>query len=156
MKIEILCVGKIKDTYNKSLIETYCKEIRKKNHTITIKEYPDLKILDKINEGQKQQLLSKECERMSQEIGNGDYVIALCIEGKELTTEKHRSYIEPILSDKDKKLIYIIGGSLGLPEAIKKRGNLKLSFSKMTFPHQLMRVVLCEEVNRVLEYGNYL
>ena len=150
MKIQILCVGKIKDSYNKTLIEDYCKRIRKKNHSIEIKEYPDLKIPERINENQIETLLEKECEKMIKSISDKDYVIALCVEGKEITTKKHGEYVKKALNDKDTTITYVIGGSLGIPENIEKRANLKLSFSKMTFPHQLMRVVLCEEINNLL------
>lgn len=150
MKIQILCVGKIKDSYNKTLIEDYCRRIRKKNHSIEIKEYPDLKIPERINENQIETLLEKECEKMIKSISDKDYVIALCVEGKEITTKKHGEYVKKALNDKDTTITYVIGGSLGIPENIKKRANLKLSFSKMTFPHQLMRVVLCEEINNLL------
>lgn len=151
MKIQILCVGKIKDAYNRILIEDFCKEIRRKNHAIEIKEYPDLKIPEGMNENQIGVLLEKECERMMKGISGRDYVIALCIEGKEITTSKHRDYIKKAMDENYAAITYVIGGSLGLPAKLKNRANLKLSFSKMTFPHQLMRVVLCEELNNILK-----
>lgn len=149
MKIQILCVGKIKDSYNKLLIEDYCKQIRKKNHSIDIKEYPDLKIPERLNENQVETLLEKECDKMIAGISGRDYVIALCIEGTEVSTNKHREYIQKAMNENYATITYVIGGSLGLPERIKKRANVNLSFSKMTFPHQLMRVVLCEEIYNV-------
>ena len=98
MKIQILCVGKIKDSYNKTLIEDYCRRIRKKNHSIEIKEYPDLKIPERINENQIETLLEKECEKMIKSISDKDYVIALCVEGKEITTKKHGEYVKKALN----------------------------------------------------------
>ena len=86
---------------------------------------------------------------MIEKITNRDYVIALCIEGKEITTNQHKQYVEKALKDGCETVIYVIGGSLGLPKIIKKRANLKLSFSKMTFPHQMMRMILCEEIKNL-------
>lgn len=150
MKIQILCVGKMKDSYNRKLIDSFCEQIRRKNHVIEIKEYPDLKIPNGIRDNQIESFLEKECEKMMHAITDNDYVIALCIEGKEITTKQHKKYLEPFFYEKGTNIIYVIGGSLGLPETIKKRADLKLSFSKMTFPHQLIRVVLCEELNHVI------
>ena len=74
----------------------------------------------------------------------------MCIEGKELTTKKHAEYIRKAKDEECRSVTYVIGGSLGLPEWIKKRANLRMSFSKMTFPHQMMRMVLCEEIANVI------
>ncbi|MGN0437682.1 MAG: 23S rRNA (pseudouridine(1915)-N(3))-methyltransferase RlmH [Lachnospiraceae bacterium] len=150
MKIQILCVGKMKDSYNRKLIDSFCEQIRRKNHVIEIKEYPDLKIPDRIRDNQIEPLLEKECEKMISSISDKDYVIALCVEGKEITTKQHKKYLEPFFYEKGTNIIYVIGGSLGLPDKMKKRADLKLSFSKMTFPHQLIRVVLLEELNHIL------
>ena len=79
-----------------------------------------------------------------------DYVIALCIEGKEITTNQHKEYVSKAVENGYECITYVIGGSLGLPEKIKNRANLKMSFSKMTFPHQMMRMVLCEEITRII------
>ena len=83
---------------------------------------------------------------MSDKISTKDYVIALCIEGKEITTVQHWNHIKKAEEDGYERITYIIGGSLGLPAMIKKRAGFKMSFSKMTFPHQMMRMVLCEEI----------
>ena len=91
----------------------------------------------------KEPFLEKECERLEKKISQKDYVIALCIEGKEITTNQHREYVVKAIENGYESITYVIGGSLGLPNKIKNRANLKLSFSKMTFPHQRMRMVLC-------------
>lgn len=149
MKYKILCVGKIKDEYYKDEIVNICNVIRKRNHEIEIIEYPDLKIPDHLKEQNIESFLEKECSKMIEKITNRDYVIALCIEGKEITTNQHKQYVEKAIKDGCETVIYVIGGSLGLPELIKKRANLKLSFSKMTFPHQMMRMILCEEIKNL-------
>lgn len=150
MKIRILCVGKIKDHYNQALLKNVCKEINKGNDTIEIIEYPDLKIPEHMGEKQTETFLEKEWEKSQKQISSGDYVIALCIEGKEITTSQHAGYVKKAMEESFVSVTYLIGGSLGLPKKLKERANLRLSFSKMTFPHQLMRVVLCEEIKNVL------
>lgn len=149
MKYRILCIGKIKDAFYREGIEQFCKQIRKNQNEIEIIEFPDEKIPEQIKEQNKQAFLEKECSKMQSKISTGDYVIALCIEGKEITTRQHKESILQAMQSGYERITYIIGGSLGLPEQIKKRANLKLSFSKMTFPHQLMRMVLCEEICNV-------
>lgn len=121
-------------------------ELKKKGHMVTITEFPDERIPERLPENKIESFLEKECGKMSQKIMSKDYVIALCIEGKEFTTKQHRSYMEKAMDNGFETITYVIGGSLGLPESIKERANLKMSFSKMTFPHQLMRVVLLEEM----------
>ncbi|MGN0496803.1 MAG: 23S rRNA (pseudouridine(1915)-N(3))-methyltransferase RlmH [Lachnospiraceae bacterium] len=150
MNITILCIGKVKDEFNRCQIEDICRQINKGKHKIEIIEYPDIKIPERLKESGKENLIEKECEKMMNRITNRDYVIGLCIEGKELSSKKHEEYIRKAIEDGYESVIYLIGGSLGLPEKLKKRANLKLSFSKMTFPHQLMRMVLCEEVSHIL------
>ncbi len=146
MKYRILCVGKMKDQFYKAEIENYCEKVRLKGHQLEVIEFPDEKIPEHLNEKIKNQILEKECERMRAKISNRDYVIALCIEGKEITSRQHQEYLEHAIENGCEGIVYLIGGSLGLSDTIKHRANLKMSFSKMTFPHQMMRMVLCEEI----------
>ncbi len=150
MTYTIMCVGKIKDAFYRDEIKKYSELIRKKGHNLEIYELLDEKIPDNLKDKNKEVFIEKECKRMFEKITSKDYVIALCIEGKEITTKKHREYIDCAKEDGYQKIVYVIGGSLGLPETMKKRANLKLSFSKMTFPHQMMRMVLCEEIYNIL------
>jgi len=150
MTCVIMCVGKIKDAFYRDEIKKYSELIRKKGHTLEIYELPDEKIPDNLKDKNKESFIEKECKRMFDKITNRDYVIALCIEGKEITTKKHKEYIAHAKEEGYQKIVYVIGGSLGLPKTMKKRANLKLSFSKMTFPHQMMRMVLCEEIYNTL------
>lgn len=155
MKYTILCIGKIKDVFYRNEIKDISETIRKKGHELEILEFPDEKIPENLKEKNKESFLEKECNRMFDKITGRDYVIALCIEGKEITTKKHKEYIDYAREEGFERVVYVIGGSLGLPETMKKRANLKLSFSKMTFPHQMMRMVLCEEICKVSK-GGYL
>lgn len=150
MKFKVLCVGKIKDGFYRDEIAEICDEIKKKGHSMEIIEFPDEKIPDNLKEKNKEAFIEKECNRMFEKITGKDYVVALCIEGKEMNSKKHKEYIEKAKENGFDQIIYVIGGSLGLPEKMKQRANLKLSFSKMTFPHQMMRMVLCEEIKNVL------
>ncbi len=149
MRYKILCVGKIKDKFFRDEIQILCDKINKNGDSIEIIEIPDIKIPDKLKEDKKEVFLQKECEPMRSRIKNTDYVIALCIEGKEMDSKKHRSYIDKAVEMGKESISYVIGGSLGLPEWVKERADLKLSFSKMTFPHQMMRMVLLEEIERI-------
>lgn len=146
MNFQILCIGKIKDGFYKRQIDGLCAGINAASHHIEITEFPDKRIPERMADKGREAFLEDECGRMMQRISPGDFVIALCIEGKELGTKQHREYIDKALRDGFDTITYVIGGSLGLPERIKRRANLKMSFSKMTFPHQMMRMVLCEEI----------
>lgn len=146
MKFQILCVGKIKENFYRQQIAELRADLKKKGHIVNITEFPDGRIPERMPESKKESFLEKECGKMSEKILSKDYVIALCIEGKEFTTKQHRSYMEKAVDGGFETITYVIGGSLGLPESIKGRANLKMSFSKMTFPHQLMRVVLLQEI----------
>lgn len=146
MKYRILCVGKIKDSYYRDEISAIQNRIKKKQSSLEILEFPDEKIPEHLSDKQKKQILEKEGKRFLSRITNRDYVIALCIEGKEMTTNQHREVLKRAAEDGCESITYLIGGSLGLMDELKERANLKLSFSKMTFPHQLMRMVLCEEI----------
>lgn len=146
MNFQILCVGKIKENFYRQQIAELCADLKKRGHMVSITEFPDERIPERMPESKKESFLEKECGKMSEKIMSKDYVIALCIEGKELTTKQHRNYMEKAMDSGFQTITYVIGGSLGLPDSIKGHANLKMSFSKMTFPHQLMRVVLLEEI----------
>lgn len=150
MEYRILCIGKIKDQFYRDEIEDLCHSIKRKTDNIEIFEFPDQKIPENLKDKNKELFLQRECDRMLQKVSSRDYVIALCIEGKECTTGQHKEFIKRAGENGYKRITYIIGGSLGLPEIIKNRANLKLSFSKMTFPHQLMRMILCEEILNIV------
>lgn len=154
MKYQILCIGKLKDQFYKDAISDLCNQIKKQKREIEIIEFPDEKIPEHLKGKRKELFLEKECERLINKISKRDYVVALCIEGKEMTTNQHKKYIVKAMEAGYDSIVYVIGGSLGLPERVKERANLKLSFSKMTFPHQMMRMILCEEIANMINVTN--
>lgn len=150
MEYCIMCIGKIKDLYYRNMIEEIQNRVLKKQSRLTIMEFPDEKIPENVNEKIKNSILEKEGKKILSQLKHNDYVVALCIEGKEITTVKHKEAVIKAKDMGDERVIYMIGGSLGLMNELKERANLKMSFSKMTFPHQLMRVVLCEEIESII------
>lgn len=138
--IEILAIGKIKEKPMQQLIDEYSKRM-KSEHNFVITELPN-----SIKNNTKD-IIEDESIRILSKIKTEDYVILLDIKGKNLSSEKlSESIIHPL--DIGKKLTFIIGGSHGVNYYIKERANLKWSFSHLTFPHQLMRVMLCEQIYR--------
>lgn len=148
MKIKIICVGKMKEKFYRDLMEEYGKKI-KKQYPFSCVELNDLPIPKNAGEGQIHGIKVSEGELILKEIKPEDYVIALCIEGKEMKTSAHKAVVKKAIENGSEQIVYVIGGSLGLSEQVVKRANYKLSFSKMTFPHQLMRVVLAEQLTKL-------
>lgn len=144
--IKIICVGKIKEKYLVSAIEEYSKRISKYTK-IEIIELPDYDI------NNKDVVLEKEKENILKHINNKDYIITLEIEGSELNSEEFAKKIDKIFIT-NPNITFIIGGSYGLHNQIKNMSNFKLSFSKFTFPHQLFRVILLEQIYRVYKINN--
>ena len=144
--IKIICVGKIKEKYLVSGIEEYSKRISKYTK-IEIIELPDYDI------NNKDVVLEKEKENILKHINNKDYIITLEIEGSELSSEEFAKKIDKIFIT-NPNITFIIGGSYGLHNQIKNMSDFKLSFSKFTFPHQLFRVILLEQIYRVYKINN--
>ncbi len=150
MKITVLTVGKIKEKYFTAAIAEYSKRLSR-YCKLEIIEVADEKTPDKAPEAINLQIKEKEGERLLANIKDDAYVIALAIEGKELSSEQLAQKISQLTLNGKSHLVFIIGGSLGLSEAVMKRADYKLSFSPMTFPHQLMRVILLEQVYRAFK-----
>lgn len=134
--IKIIVVGKIKDKSLEELINYYKKQVPRKLEFINIKDEP-------VIEG-----MNKEGLKIMSKIKPTDYVIALAINGNHYSSEEFAELINKIETDINKDIIFIIGGSFGLAEEVMRRANLEISFSKMTFPHQLMRLILIEQIYR--------
>lgn len=130
--MKIICIGKIKETFFRDI----------KNDSIEIIELNEQKLPKDLNEKNIQKVLLEEGNLILNKINKDDYVVSLCIEGKEIDNQDFKN---TILSKKN--LIFVIGSSYGLHDCIKERSNFKLSFSKMTFPHQLMRVILINAIS---------
>ena len=153
MKIRIICVGKIKENFYREAIAEYAKRLSKFT-SFSIVEVPDEKTDEKASQKENELVLSKEGKRILEQIGNDDYVISLCIEGKPLSSVDFSKKISDVLLNGYSNIDFLIGGSLGLSDEVKKRSDFKLSFSEMTFPHQLMRVVLSEQIYRAFKIIN--
>ena len=153
MKIRIICVGKIKENFYREAIAEYAKRLSKFT-SFSIVEVPDEKTDEKASQKENELVISKEGKRILEQIGNDDYVISLCIEGKPLSSVDFSKKISDVLLNGYSNIDFLIGGSLGLSDEVKKRSDFKLSFSEMTFPHQLMRVVLSEQIYRAFKIIN--
>lgn len=147
MKITVLCVGKIKEKYFCGAIDEYMKRLTRYCKPEII-EVTDEKTPDGASEAEELQIKQKEWERISAKLREGTYVIVLAIEGKQYTSPELAATLDKLMSSGHSDITFIIGGSLGLDERAINRADMLLSFSKMTFPHQLMRVVLLEQVYR--------
>ncbi|MBS5934007.1 MAG: 23S rRNA (pseudouridine(1915)-N(3))-methyltransferase RlmH [Clostridiales bacterium] len=147
MKITVLCVGKIKEKYFTLGIVEYAKRLSR-YCKLEIIEVPDEKTPDNASENEELQIKAKEGDKLLRYIKDNAYVIALAIEGKMLTSEELSEKMEQLGINGDSNVVFVIGGSLGLDKRILDRADYKLSFSKMTFPHQMMRMVLLEQVYR--------
>ena len=153
MKIDILCVGKIKESFYRDAIAEYSKRLSR-YCSLDIIEVADEKTPDKASDAVTDMILQKEAERLSKYIpestgiGTDTYVITLEINGKKMTSEKLADHINKLGIDGISHLILVIGGSLGLHNSITQKADFHLSFSDMTFPHQLMRVILLEQIYR--------
>lgn len=147
MKITILCVGKVKEKFYRDAIGEYQKRLSR-YCKLEIVEVADEKTPDGASETVENQIKEKEGNRILSKIREEDYVIALVIDGKMQDSVELSKNIQQLGVRGKSSIVFVIGGSLGLSKAVLKRANEKLSFSKMTFPHQLMRVILLEQVYR--------
>ena len=145
MKITILTVGKIKEKYLRDAIAEYSKRLSR-YAKLEIIEVADEKTPDSASETVETNIKNKEAERLLKYIRDDSYLITLEIKGKQLTSEELAQKIDTLGVQGTSHIIFAIGGSLGLGEEVLKRSNYALSFSKMTFPHQLIRVTLAEQL----------
>ena len=151
--IKIICVGKLKEKYLTDGIAEYSKRIGR-FAKVEITELADEKIPDNPSDAICEKILNTEGDKILSKLGKDEYVIALCVEGKLLSSEELADKIANVTLMGNNTVTFIIGGSLGLAECVKDRADFKLSFSRMTFPHQLMRVVLAEQIYRAFKIIN--
>ena len=144
--IKIIVVGSLKEQYLKDAIIEYIKRLQK---------YTEIDLIEVKEEGllPPQQAMKKEAERIKKHLSEKDYLITLEIEGKELTSEEFSKKIEDMMINSS-NITFLIGGSYGIDENLKKEAKYHLSFSKMTFPHQLFRVLLLEQIYRAFKIMN--
>ena len=152
LSINIICIGKIKEKFFKDAIDEYSKRLSK-YCKLNILELPDEKIPDKTNINIENAIKSKECDNIINHIKKDSYIICLDLKGKPFSSEEFSKNIENI-SMASSQITFIIGGSLGLTEKILNLSNQKICFSKMTFPHQLIRIFLLEQIFRAFKISN--
>lgn len=147
MKITLICVGKLKEKYLSEGVKEYEKRLSR-YCTLDIIELADEKTPDNAGEALEEQIKRKEGERILKALKDDSYCIALAIDGKQLSSEELAEKIEDLGITGNSNISLIIGGSLGLSNEVLNRADYKLSFSRMTFPHQLMRMILLEQLYR--------
>ena len=153
MNVKILCVGKIKEKFYRDAISEYSKRLSK-YCTLEVVEVADEKTSENSSEVEIALIKDKEGERILKHIKDKDFVIALAILGKQMDSVAFSKYIENLTITGNSSIVFVIGGSLGLSDSVLSRSNFKISFSEMTFPHQLMRVILLEQIYRGMRIMN--
>lgn len=147
MNIKIISVGKLKEKYLVQGISEYTKRLSK-YCKITLVEVPDEKAPEKLSDAEMIQVKEKEGDRILAKIKDGEYVFALAINGKNPSSEDFAATLEKLQISGKSQFVFVIGGSLGLSDQVLNRSNAQISFGKMTYPHQLMRLILVEQIYR--------
>lgn len=150
LNINIICVGKIKENYLKNAIDEYSKRLSKYCN-LKVYELQDEKLPNKINSSIMNEIKEKECNRILEHIKKDSYVIVLDLKGKEISSQDFSKKIDDIALNFNSSITFVIGGTLGLTDDILNIADEKLCFSKMTFPHQLIRVFLLEQLFRAFK-----
>lgn len=153
LTINILCVGKIKEKYLKEAIEEYSKRLSKYCN-LNICEVADSKVPDKVSASIEKQIKSEEAIRMLSQLKKESYIICLDLNGKEYTSPEFSEKIEKLAVEGKSSITFVIGGTLGIGDEIMEKANEKICFSKLTFPHQLIRVFLLEQLFRAFKISN--
>ncbi len=153
MNIDILCVGRLKEKYLKDAVAEYSKRLSR-YCTLNIMETPDEKVSEDQGEALDEKARNAEGERLLKHIRDDAYLITLEIEGRSLSSTELASALYETGLKGISRIQFIIGGSIGLSSEIIKRADMHLSFSRMTFPHQLMRVILLEQIYRSFKINN--
>jgi 23S rRNA (pseudouridine1915-N3)-methyltransferase len=147
MQIVVIAVGRLKEKYWKQAWDEYAKRLQS-YIKLQLVEVADEAAPEQLSEAQMELVKAKEAERILAYVKDRDYIITLEIKGKSFTSESFADQIDKIAQQGHGRVVFIIGGSLGLHEMVTKRSNLALSFSAFTFPHQLMRCILIEQIYR--------
>ena len=153
LKVNIICVGKIKETFFREAIDEYSKRLNS-YCSLNIIEIKDEKIPNNSSEKENQIIKEKEGNNILSHIKKDSYTICLDLKGKQYTSEEFSQKINNILTNISSSINFIIGGSLGISQNVLKKANESISFSKMTFPHQLFRVILLEQIYRAFKIMN--
>lgn len=153
MNINIICVGKLKEKYWKDAVEEYSKRISR-FAKVQITEVKESRISDNPSPAEEDRVRKEEGEEILRKIKPGDFCITLEIKGKMLDSEQLADKISDICLSGRSTIDFVIGGSIGISPEVSSRADFKLSFSKMTFPHQMMRVILLEQIYRAFKINN--
>lgn len=154
MKITIVCVGKIKEKFYRDALAEYAKRLSR-YCSLSFVEVADEKTKEQASDTECALIKDREGERILKAIREDGYVIALAIDGKNLDSVELSEKMEQLALSGKSNVYFVIGGSLGLSDAVMKRADYKLSFSRMTFPHQMMRVILLEQIYRSFRIINH-
>ncbi|SHH75782.1 23S rRNA (pseudouridine1915-N3)-methyltransferase [Caloranaerobacter azorensis DSM 13643] len=147
MNVTIISVGKIKEKYLNEGIKEFSKRLSK-YCKLKLVEVNDEKAPENLSETEMEIVKKKEGERILGKLNENSYIIALCIDGKSLSSEEFSKKLDSLALSGNSNITFIIGGSLGLSQDVINKSHFKLSFSKMTFPHQLMKLILLEQIYR--------
>ena len=147
MPVTLICVGKLRERYFADAAEEYLKRL-KRLMPVNVLELPDEREPSAPSDALNEAVMKREGERIIQRIGAQDYVIAMCIDGVQLESEALAQKISALFTRGKSGLTFVVGGSLGLHKSVLDRANERMSMSKMTFPHQLARVMLLEQLFR--------
>lgn len=150
MNITVITLGKLKEKYLKDAISEYSKRIGA-YAKLDIIELTPVRLSDSPSQTEIDNALTKEAEEIKKKIPNGSYVFTLCVEGKQKSSEELAKTMQDVTLNGKSSVVFIIGSSFGLSPEIKKLSDSRLSFSPMTFPHQLMRVMLLEQIYRAFQ-----
>ena len=148
--VNIICIGNLKESYFRDAVAEYAKRL-KGFCKFTITEIDEERLPDNPSDAQINGALKKEGERIIKKIPVGSKVVVMCIEGKQLSSEELAAFLDNATVTGASNITFIIGGSFGLWDEVKQRADVKLSMSKMTFPHQLARVMLSEQIYRAFK-----
>lgn len=152
MNIRIICVGKLKEKFWQEACNEYIKRIGRFTK-LEIVELKEVKLPNNPSEADEKSVIAKESANILEKIDDRDYVIAMDVSGKQQDSVKFSKTIQSICLEYQ-NLDFVIGGSLGLSDEVRKRANQRMSFSEMTFPHQLFRVILLEQIYRAFKIAN--
>lgn len=153
LNISLICIGNLKEKYWAQGVEEYSKRLSAFCRFSVI-QLNEERISNNPSPGEIDRILNAEGKRILEKIPKNSYVISMCIEGKQISSNELSQKIDDISLSGKSSLCFIIGGSRGLSQQVKQRSDFKLSMSKMTFPHQMARVILCEQIYRAFEISS--
>lgn len=148
IRLTVLTIGKLKEKFWRDACEEYAKRLAGFGVKFAIEELAETRVADSPSAAQIAQTVESEGERLLHKLDPTATAVALCIEGKEMSSEALAAWIDSTAAHKSGNFVFVIGGSYGLSEKVKAKCDLRLSMSPMTFPHQLARVMLCEQLYR--------